>query len=301
MNTDRPLISVVLPTYNSGRFLAAALDSALAQTYPNIEVIVINDGSTDDTVEVLARYPGRVRSFTQTNQGVSCARNRGVEKSRGEYIAFLDADDLWDPEKLTKQLPLFRTPDTGMVYCGLDYIDEHGLSLGQSTLGAEGWVLKEIALLTSPGVPTSGSTPLLRRNCLDSVGGFDENLSTSADWDLVRRIACRFRVAMVREPLVKYRQHPSAMHRNIPIFEADMRYAMGKMFVDDAAASVHALKRRCYANLHLTLAGSYLHAGAKGECAKHALRAMMSSPAALAYILAFPLRRERIRLSKVEQ
>ena len=296
-----PLVSVVIPNYNYGRYLKQAIDSVLAQSYPEVEIIVVDDGSTDDSDEVLKSYGERVRWFRQSNQGVSAARNLGIKESRGEFIGFMDADDLWLPKKLELQLELFSNPSVGMVYCGLQYLSEDKI-LGENTSGRSGSnVLKELALMRPPGVPAFGSSALVRRECLERVGPFDTQLSTSADWDMCRRIACHYEIGIVREPLMLYRLHPSAMHRNVDLFEHDMLHAFSSMFADPAAASVHPLRRRCYGNLYMTLSGSYLNSGRWGKSISYALRSVLNWPPGVASLLSFPLRRARRRFKADEE
>jgi glycosyltransferase involved in cell wall biosynthesis len=296
-NSDwRPLVSVVIPNYNYARFLPQAIDSALSQTYSNVEVIVVDDGSSDGSLDVVHSYEGRVRCFGQRNKGVAEARNLGIRESRGDLVAFLDADDVWVPNKLAEQVPLFEDPGVGMVYCGVQYIDEDGNSLGISTGGLSGKILRELALLRTPGLATGGSSPVVRRECLDRVGLFDVALSTSADWDFLRRIACHYQILMVREPLVLYRQHASAMHRDVGLFERDMIHAFSKMFADPAACEVHALRRRCYGNLYTTIAGSYLYVGDWHSCLAWVIRGITTYPPCLAYCAQLPMRRLLRRL-----
>lgn len=292
-----PLISVVIPSYNYARYLGEAIDSALGQTYPNVEVVIVDNSSTDNTLEVLRSYGDRVRWFQQPNQGVSGSRNRGIMESRGELIAFMDADDVWLPEKLTRQVELLSNPRVGMVYCGLQYIDAQGKPLEQSINGLRGRVLKKLALLEPPGVPACGSSALIRRECFDKVGGFDRELSISADWDMWRRIACHYEIEFVHEPLVLYRQHDSAMHHKIDVFEHDVLHMFASMFGDPAAAEVHPLRRQCYANLYLMLSGSYFYAGRWGKSIRYGLRSALTWPPRLAHLLFFPYRTVRRRLN----
>lgn len=286
-----PLISVVIPSYNYGRYLAQAIDSVLGQTYPYLEVIVVDDGSTDDSLSLLQSYREHIRWFQNQNGGVSAARNRGIRESRGELIAFLDADDAWFPEKLARQVELMKDPQVGMVYCGLQLIDAGGHPLGRRTMGLRGRVLKELALLRPPGLPASGSSPLVRRDCFERVGLFEVGLSTSADWDLWRRIACHYSIESICEPLVYYRLHSQAMHRNLATLERDMVLAFERMFADPAAAAVHHLRRQCYARLYLTLSGSYLHARRWGKCLDYAVRSLRVWPPAILYPCLLPVRR----------
>ena len=290
-NPDRwPVVSVVIPNYNYARFLSQAIDSALSQTYSNVEVIVVDDGSSDGSLDVLHSYQGRVRWFGQRNKGVAAARNIGIGESHGDLVAFLDADDVWEPNKLAEQVPLFEDPGVGMVYCGMKHIDEHGRSLGIRTDGPTGNILRQLALLRGPGAPSS-SFAVVTRRCLDRVGLFDAALSTSADWDFTRRIATHYQIRMVREPLVLYRQHASAMHRDVGRFQRDMIHAFSKMFADPAASEVHALRRRCYGNLYTTISGSYLYAGDWHACLAWAIRGITTYPPCLAYYAQLPMRR----------
>jgi len=298
VSTGGPLVSVVIPNYNYGRYLAQAIESALHQTYQKMEILVVDDGSTDDSKAVLVRYAGRLRLVEQRNLGVSIARNRGVEESRGDLVAFLDADDLWHEEKLSRQVAKFDDSAVGLVYCGLHYIDELGRSLGASVPTARGRLLRHLALLRHPGVLGVGSTALVRKQCLERVGVFDPLLSTSADWDFVRRVACHYAIDVVPEPLVFYRQHGVAMHRKVEVFERDMLYAFDRLFSDPAAADVHSLKRRAYGKLHLILAGSYFHARGWKPGLAHAARSLALWPGAFLYFSLLPLRALRRKPSR---
>jgi glycosyltransferase involved in cell wall biosynthesis len=285
------LVSVIIPNYNNERYLPLAIDSALRQTYAPTEVIVVDDGSTDGSGAVLERYGDRLHWIRQRNQGVSAARNRGIRESRGELVAFLDADDAWEPTKLARQVELLRKPSVGMAYTGLTYVDESGEPLGANLSGCRGHVLRDLALLRGPGVPASGSSALVRRECFDRVGFFDLGLSTSADWDMWRRIACHYEIDLVQEPLTLYRLHHGGMHRGVDLFERDMMRAFARMFSDPAAEAVTPLRRRCYGNLYMTLCGSYLRARDWRKCLQYAVRGLITWPGGLSYLASFPFRR----------
>lgn len=290
-----PLVSVVVPNYNCGRFLRDAIDSVLQQSYAAREIIVVDDGSTDDSLAVLEPYGDRIRVVSQRNQGVSVARNTGIQHSRGELIAFLDADDMWRPEKLTKQVSLFQNPDVGLVYCAVEYVDEAARPLGTNVTGRRGRVLRDIALLRGTIVLAGGSTAVVRKTSFEKAGLFDPKMSTAADWDMWRRIACYDEIDVVREPLMRYRLRPASMHRKIDVFEHDMLHGFARMFTDPAAAAVRPLRRRAYANLFLVLSGSHLEVGHFGQAFKYACRSLALSPAGVRYIAALPLRRWRRR------
>jgi hypothetical protein len=188
-------------------------------------------------------------------------------------------------------MELMSNPRVGMVYCGLQYIDAEGRALEKNVSGLRGQVLRKLALLEPPGVPACGSSALIRRDCFDKTGLFDLELSISADWDMWRRIACYYEIEIVREPLVLYRQHSSAMHLKVDGFEHDMLRAFSSMFQDPAAREVYPLRRKCYANLYSTLSGSHYHAGNWKKSVQYALCSIISWPPKLTYLLSFPYRR----------
>lgn len=296
MSGSKPRVSVVIPNYNCARFLPETLESVFTQTCQDIEVIVVDDGSTDGSQALLERYADRVRVVHQSNEGVSGARNRGIRESRGEFVAFLDADDLWRPEKLEKQLRLFANPAVGLVHCAVEYVDEQNRPIGTNFTGRQGRVLKAIALLQGTVVLAGGSTAVVRREAFDKVGGFDREMSTAADWDMWRRVACGYEIDMVREPLMRYRLRPGSMHRNVDVFAHDILHGFDSLFADPAAAEVHHLKRRAYGALYLMLSGSYLHAGRWRQSVSYGLRAFLTWPLSATYVLALPMRRVHRRV-----
>ncbi len=205
MTEWRPKVSVVVPTYQRAQVLARALDSAVAQTYPDVEIVVVDDGSTDDTEAVVARYGERVRYVRQTNGGVSAARNRGIAVSTGELVAFLDSDDTWRDDKLALQVAYLAAHErVGLVLCDL-FRSSGGVvrrMYRRETLPHDGQVL--VWVLRDARLPPS--TALVRRAVLDDVGGFDTTLRTAEDLDLHLRIAEKWEVGLVEEPLVVLHQ-----------------------------------------------------------------------------------------------
>ena len=205
-----PQVSVIIPTYNCARYLPEAIDSVLAQTYRDCEIIVVDDGSTDDTPDVLARYGEAILVIRQPNQGRGAARNAGIVAASGDYIAFLDADDLWLPQKLERQMALFEArPQIGWVYSDYRLLAESGPDTQTFFDRAglrpppEGCILPELL----SGCITSTITVMARASCFQRVGLFDHSLTRAQDYDMWIRLATQFDAACVDEPLALYRQH----------------------------------------------------------------------------------------------
>jgi len=200
-----PTVSVVIATYNYARYLPAALESATRQTFTDLEVIVVDDGSTDQTPLVVRPFQAdrRVRYHRIEHAGVAAAKNVGVRLSRAPLVAFLDADDVWMPTKLARQVALFRAdPELGVAHTRRWLIDEQGrrLEYEQPPL-FRGRVLRELFRTNF----ICFSSAMVRRAVLDAVGLFDETLPLSVDYDLWLRVALRYRFDHVDEPLVEYR------------------------------------------------------------------------------------------------
>ncbi len=210
---NKELISVVIPTYNRQIYLLEALESVFAQSYPNIEIIVVDDGSDDQTVEVLQPLvkTKRLRLLRQNHVGVSAARNLGVDKAQAKYIAFLDSDDLFLPEKLTKQMLLFESnPHLGFVHSNFSKFDNHGNDLGIRDLTrfrgkVYPWLLQEwSALMALP-------TILIRKEVYQEVGGLDKSISWGEDIDLYFRVTRYFEIDLIPEVLTRVRVHSGSV------------------------------------------------------------------------------------------
>ena len=285
-----PLVTCVIPNYNYARYLSVAIESALAQTHRDTEVVVVDDGSTDASTDVLRGYGDRIRWFGQANQGVSAARNRGIEEAHGDFVGFLDADDVWYPTKVERQLAQMADRDVGLVHCWVREIDPDGRPVRIRRVGGRGWLLADHVRLRST-VLLGGSSALLRRECFGEVGGFDLHLSTSADWDMWRRVMTKYRVELVEETLVDYRVHGSAMHFNIKLFEHDMLHALDSTFSDPLAARVRPYKRIAYATIYSQLAACHFLDGNSRNAVRYAVNSLALSPTPIARIIARKLRR----------
>lgn len=282
------MISVIIPTYNYARFLGEAIDSALAQTLPPLEVIVVDDGSTDATDEVLAAYGDRIRVIRQKNQGVAMARNAGIAAARGDYLAFLDSDDAWYPRKLELQMPRFEAdPELGLVHCGAETIDSVGQTLKTSTGGMEGHVAEAMLRMDREVILPQGSAIVVPKRVAEEIGGYDERLPPSEDWDFCYRVASRYRVGYVAEVLVRYRLHGGGIHTNIPRMERAMLLALEKAFADPG---VQSLRRQSYGRLHRILAGCYFESRQPANFARNVIESLRYDPRNLGYFAAWPLR-----------
>jgi glycosyltransferase involved in cell wall biosynthesis len=284
-------ISVIIPTYNHARYVSLAIESVLAQTLSPHQIIVVDDGSKDKTEEILADYQDKVIYVKQENQGVAAARNNGVEKSNGDYVAFLDADDEWFPQKLEKQVTVFeRGKEIGLVHCGYVDIDREGNLLQEHIEGMFGSVAKEMLFFERPVILGGGSGILIPRAIFEDVGGFDSRLSTSADWDLYFRIAQKWKVGFVPEVLLKYRLHESNMHGNIKLMRKDMLLAYQKAFGKNEDSELKKVRRKAYGRLHAVLAGSFYTVGQYEEIFPHILKSILFSPASAVELLKLPFR-----------
>jgi glycosyltransferase involved in cell wall biosynthesis len=200
-----PLISCIVPVFNGERFLGEALDSIFSQTWRPIEVIVIDDGSTDRTQEVIARYAGQLTSISQQNAGPAAARNRGLNLARGKFIAFLDADDFWHPQKLGRQMARFKArPELEMCITHIENFWEKGREEEAQRLSAQNHPFAGEHL--GYGCPVL----LARRGVFDKVGGFDESMRQGEDTDWFARTEEQEIVREILPDVLVYRRMHNA-------------------------------------------------------------------------------------------
>lgn len=255
-------VTAAIPAYNAEAHLEAAIRSVLSQTRSCDEIIVVDDGSTDATGDV-ARAFSEVTYVRQPNGGDASARNRAISGATGDVMAFLDADDVWLPTKIDKQLSCFRAdPELGMVYTGVEVVDAE-LRHQRILRPAEARVaLRNTLLVEKPYMTGVGSSGMVRTAVARDIG-FDERLRASADWAFACRVALSHRVAAIAEPLVQYRQHgDTQVHRNLAAVEADMRLVFAEIFKDPRLdPRLRRGSRRAHANLCLSLAASHFKNG----------------------------------------
>lgn len=249
---DQPLVSVIIPNYNHTRFIPNAIHSVLAQTYSHYEVIVVDDGSTDDSREVVAGFGNKVRYIWQENQGLAGARNTGIRVASGNLIGLLDADDEWHSDYLEQMVSLTaRHPGASVFYCMAQCMDEGGRNLPQYIGGppVDPMDLYQVLLRANFIIP---STVLFRRISILESGCFDANLRSCEDWDLWLRLLPVKKIVGTSKCLVRYRVHESSLSTDVEGMHAAAKKVIEKHFgVDDGLpASWVAKKRRAYGGVY---------------------------------------------------
>lgn len=211
-------VTVIIPTFNRAGFITQAIDSVLAQTQPVAQIIVVDDGSTDDTQRVLQQYGDRLQYIRQENAGAAVARNTGIAAAQNELIALLDSDDRWLPNKLAAQLPLFDDPSIGLVYGGFRCFDSSGTITHEQFSGHDLNVHDLLAF-----TPLGTQTLIFRREAALEIGGFDPACCPAEDQDFTLRLAAHHRIAGVEQVVVEIRQHDQQISDNKEkLFRASM-------------------------------------------------------------------------------
>lgn len=242
-----PTISVIIPVYNGEKTIKETIESVLNQTFRDFELIIINDGSQDATLEIIqAINDERIQVFSYQNSGVSASRNRALTKAKGEFISFIDADDLWTPNKLELQLKALQdNPQAAVAYSWSDWIDESGQFLrsgGHITVNGKAY---EKLLLRD--FIESGSNPLIRKQALDEVGCFEQSVTPAEDWDMWLRLAAIYEFVTVEVPQILYRISPNSASFNIVKMEAGSLKVIERVFAQ-APESLQDLKRETLAS-----------------------------------------------------
>lgn len=282
------MISVIVPTYNQAQSLARAIESVWAQGVDDVEVAVVNDGSTDETEAVLHELSGRgpLRLINQDNLGPAAARNRGIRESHGELIAFLDSDDTWLPGKLHAQLEALQLTGCRFSYCGTQVIDESGDVVARYPAQDKDSQFSELVWGNRLATPTV----VVQRSLLEEVGPFDESLYSGEDWDLWLRISLRARGACVPQPLVSVRGHHRwrADEGQFRKYEYMINTVLGRSFSlateHENLGTVVSNKRHILSWHFAVLAKSCLRRGRLMDFCRLSLKAIGSHPAAVLYL-----------------
>ncbi|MGB3693670.1 MAG: glycosyltransferase [Spirulinaceae cyanobacterium] len=253
------LISVIIPSYNAEQTIQSTIESVLNQTYSHWELIIVNDGSTDSTLDLVQGIKDeRIQIFTYPNSGPNPTRNRGFSHACGQYISFLDADDQWSSDKLEKQLQAIKDSASAKVaYSWTNWVDEKGTLIRRGSYKtANGDVFAKLLLID---FIESGSNPLIFREAFAEAGGFDETLPAAQDWDMWLRLAAKYHFVCVECPQIFYRVSPGSWSSNVERMEvASLRVI--KRSLAEAPESVRRLRRDIFANrykglVHRTLQG----------------------------------------------
>ena len=256
-----PQVSVIIPAYNAERTIKQTIESVQQQTFQDFELIVINDGSKDRTVELVQSIKDeRLKIFSFENGGLPVARNRGISHATGEFIAFLDADDLWTPDKLELQLTALKQhPEAGVAYSWTSFMDVNDQGEAVSFLPSpkysfEGNVYEK--LLVSDFIH-SGSNTLIRRQAIASAGEFDPTLKSCEDWDYWLRLATNWHFVVVPKHQIFYRRTPGAMSSKVEVMKEAALIAMEKAY-KAAPPELQYLKTYTLTSFHKYCAGQYL-------------------------------------------
>lgn len=286
-----PAVSVVIVAYNKADTLADAINSVLEQTCRDFEVLVVDDGSTDDTAERVKVYGDKIRYLPKKNGGTGSARNLGIARSQGRFVAFLDGDDLWLPRKLELQMMAFeREPGLAAVQCGaycvdpsLKVIEKRLCAPAQDTL---------LDFLLFRNMPAFASCVVVRKEIFDRIGGFGTDLVILSDWDMCCRLARAGTLRSVPEPLVLYRQYPNNQSRSVEIHLWSGVRSLRRLFSDPTLEpDIRRRSRQIWARFYAMLAGGYARNGNWGKAAGWACKALKTSPAAAPYVAGMPARR----------
>ena len=244
-------VSIIIPAYNKAEYTRQTVESVLAQTYPGIEIIVVDDGSSDTTPQVMAGYGTRIRYIRKANGGACSARNEGIRNASGEYVAFIDCDDLYHPEKIERCVDcLENNPFFGFVYTAASFIDQKGNIQGQydHPRSSEGRITRRLIL----GNFICNSTVVVRRDVLAKAGFFDEKVFTPADWDMWLRLSQVSGAGYLKVPLTKYRVVDNYVFNKLELARKEEAYVLDKFFKANPAGAL--LKRAAYSNYYMRYA-----------------------------------------------
>lgn len=257
------LISVIIPAYNASRFIKETVDSVLQQSYSEFELIIVNDGSTDDTRQLVKEMQSndtRIKLIDKENEGVCKARNDGYKISRGEFVLFLDADDVLDQSMFDKCISVFHTSESiKAIFTKGQIIDQN--SKRQDTCLEAKTIVNEMDMLEwKEGFMPTPSCTILRRTVVENIGLWDPTFSTAADQDFFIRVSVFCSILAIDEVLFYYRVHPNNMHQNISVMEKD-HIGVFRKAEKNKLFKTKSFKNKCFSNLYRILAGSWWHDG----------------------------------------
>lgn len=255
ISSGKQLVSIIMPAHNSASYIADSINSLLSQTYNNMEIIIVDDGSTDNTAVLISGIANQsisVRYIYQKNLGPSAARNRGIKEARGEFIAFLDADDICMPDRIEQQMKaLMAEPDAGLVFCRMN-----SMAAAKEIKGKN--FIKKLLIRNYIG---SASVVMVKKECFDKVGLFDETLAVAEDWDMWLRIARRFDCSYIDKPLVKMRlREGSQSYYGEKNLENELKF-LKKIYSLDDFKNKKLTKIKAYSRCYYRAALAYVSNG----------------------------------------
>ncbi len=254
---NHPEVSVVIPAYNLEKWLGDAVGSVLAQTFQNWELLIVNDGSTDNTLALAHSYNDpRIRVIDQANAGVSAARNAGIAAAKGTYVTFLDADDVMLPNCLEARVQSMKSNPTDWMYCDIALTDEHLKPSGEVWVGVDSDVLRTLLFQRKRAVPGAGSNVMAHRRCFEQGALFDEHLSTAADQDFAIQLSRRFSSHRLPGTYNLYRILPGSMSKNVALYEHDVLRMFNKA-VQDGLLDDRKFRNKCLSNVYWAIGGSW--------------------------------------------
>lgn len=291
-----PLVSVIIPAYNAAKTLEYTVESVFEQTFQDFEIIIVNDGSTDDTLliaESIAETDSRVNVISQSNAGVASARNNGIRAAKGDYVALLDADDLWVAHKLERQIEVLTGGDGKEVFAvqsGAFFVNDNleVISVRPCAPGKD--ALLETLLFQN--MPNNMSTLVIKRSKFNEMGYFDTELEILEEWDMAIKAARFCNLKSIEEPLSLYRVYEGNRSRNLEIHIKPGFLVLKRLFEDPSLPEhIRRRKRLIYAHFYTMLSGGCFKINDLTGCIKWAAKALITHPGALRYILALPVRR----------
>lgn len=257
------LVSIIIPAFNAEKYIEETIHSVVYQTYTNWELLIIDDGSTDATKEIVISFTknnNKIKYYYHNNRGVSYTRNRGISLSKGSYIAFLDADDIWEPYNLKIKISeLEKNPNIDYVFSNMNLLIQKNNVWYKNSAppGTDKDMLNHLLLWDKEVIPCLPSNVIIRKNIIDKYNlFFDERLSTAADRDYAILLSLHARGKFLESKSLNYRITPGSMSKNIDLMENDFLYLYRKI---DEMKLLHPLifKCKCYSNLYLILSGSF--------------------------------------------
>lgn len=280
--SNNPIVSIIIPAFNAENYINETISSVLQQSLTNWELIIINDGSTDGTLKVcesIAKSDKRIIVVTKQNSGVSETRNKGIELAKGEFISFLDADDIWLPDNLLRKIQLLnQDPELGFVYSNMFEADMRLQNKKIAAKGKDKNIFEDLLMWNGEVIPGPCSNIVVRKKCLDVGIRFDKRLTTIADQNFTVQLAHQFKGKLIEDALWIYRILPGSMSKSIAVMEKDAIatyniYKEKKFFVSNS------FKRKCFASMYLIISGSWFKDGKNfSKGLQYLIKALLESP-----------------------